>query len=333
MTRHRRAPVLGLAPIIAFGWGIATMNSGCSSSANSSSDGGAGADAPVRTATTGTTDRGKYLVDHVLVCGTCHTPNGADGKPDTSKYLAGSRNYDFTDAAGTVVSVYAENITSHNPEGLATWSDEQIRTALTKGIDDEKVSIYPIMPYPEYSVLTTQDQDSVIQYLRTVPANDNVVAADYPYSDQFPPAPQIDFSKVPHTTLAATDADHDAAERGRYLATVSCLNCHTPQVSEDVPDLTKPFGGGKKYTLIKGAAPNTSANITPDTTGIAGWTVEDIVAAIKMGTEKGTGRALCGSHPATSNYYGQMADADARDIAVYIHSLPPVANGPFKCVP
>lgn len=333
MVRHRSAPALGLALSVAFGWGVCAMSSGCSSSASSSSDAGASADAPVRTATTGTTTRGQYLVDHVLVCGTCHTPNGADGKPDTTKYLAGSRNYDFTDGAGVVVSVYAENITSHNPEGLATWSDEQIRTALTKGIDDEKVSIYPIMPYPEYSILTMADQDSVIQYLRTVPPNDNVVPADYPYSDQFPPAPQIDFSKVPHTRLAPTAADYAAAERGRYLATVSCLNCHTPQLSEDVPDLTKAFAGGKKYTLIKGAAPNTSANITPDATGIAGWTVDDIATAIKKGTEKGTGRALCGSHPATPDYYGQMADADARDIAAYIQSLPPVANGPFKCVP
>ena len=303
----------------------------CSSKSTPANKADASPDGPVRTATTGTVERGKYLVDHVLVCGTCHTPNGADGKPDTTKYLAGSRNYDFTDGAGTVVSVYAENLTSHNPEGLATWSDEQIRTAMTTGIDDEKVSMYPIMPYPEYSILTTKDQDSIIQYLRSVPPNDNVVAADYPYSDQFPPAAPIDGAKVPHTTLASSDANYAAAERGRYLATVACLNCHTPQLSEDVPDLAKAFAGGKEYKLIKGAPANTSANITPDSTGIAGWTVDDIVAAIKLGTEKGTGRALCNSHPATADYYGQMADADARDIATYIHSLPPVVNGPFTC--
>ena len=37
------------------------------------------------------------------------------------------------------------------------------------------------MPYPEYSLLTPEDVDSIIKYLRTVPANDNVVAADFPY--------------------------------------------------------------------------------------------------------------------------------------------------------
>jgi mono/diheme cytochrome c family protein len=248
-----------------------------------------------------------------------------------TKYLAGSRNYDFTDTDGTVVSVYAENLTTHNPEGLATWTDEQIRTAITGGIDDEHVAIYPIMPYPEYSVLTREDQDSIIQYLRTVPANDNVVPNDYPYSDQNPPAPAIDDSKVPHTTLAQSDPSYAAAERGRYLATVACLNCHTPQISEDVPDLTKPFAGGKKYTLIKGAPLHTSVNITPDATGIADWTIDDIVAAIQKDTEKGTARVLCSSHPGGGDYLGKMADSDARDIATYIHTIPAVKNGPFKC--
>ena len=321
---------------------LAALTPACSSSSDDASPvAGDDAGAPVAdaaaertpTATTGTVDRGQYLVDHVLVCGACHTPNGTDGKPDMTLYLAGSRNYDFTDVDGTVVSVYAENLTSHDPEGLFTWTDEQIRTALTAGVDDEHVSVYPIMPYPEYSLLTRQDQDSIIQYLRTVPANPNVVPNDYPYSDQNPPAPAIDDTKVPHTTLAKTDPDYAAAERGRYLAEIACLSCHTPQVSADVPDLTKAFGGGKKYTPNKGQPENTSTNITPDATGIAGWSVDEIVTAIKAGTEKGTGRALCASHPATADYYGKMTDADAKDIATYIHSLPPVQNGPFKCVP
>ena len=67
-------------------------------------------------------------------------------------------------------------------------------------------------------MLTPEDVDSIIQYLRTVPANDNVVAADFPYFDQNPPAPSVDDSEVPHTTLPTTDPNYDSAERGRYLA-------------------------------------------------------------------------------------------------------------------
>jgi mono/diheme cytochrome c family protein len=289
-------------------------------------------------ATLGTAERGQYLVDHVLLCGVCHTPSDANGEPDPSKYLAGSRSYDFTDLDGTIITVNAENLTSHDPEGLHTWTDGQIRTAITKGVDDEHYAIYPIMPYPEYSLLTPEDVDSIIKYLRTVPPNDNIVASDYPYADTHPPAPLVDDTKIPHTTLPTSDPNFAAAERGRYLAKVACLNCHTEEVQHDqmifpdVPDLTKAFGGGKKYKFDRMKPAHTSVNITPDGTGLADWSVDDIVAAIKTNTEKGTGRKFCNTHPGGPERLGKMADADLKDLATYIHTLPPVKNGPFTCM-
>jgi mono/diheme cytochrome c family protein len=283
----------------------------------------------------GTADRGQYLVDHVLVCGVCHTPGipGTDNQPDKTKYLAGSRSYDFTDIDGTIVTVNAENLTSHDPEGLHSWSDDQIRRALTEGIDDEIIAIYPIMPYPEYALLTQDDVDSIVKYLRSVAPNDNVVAADYPYFDQNDPVPAIDDAKIPHTTLKASDPGYAAAERGRYLAATACLNCHTAELSAGVPDLTKPFGGGKKYTFIRGAKEHTSTNITPDATGIAELSIEDLVAVMKSNIDKTTGKALCSSHPGGSERLGGMKDSDLTDIATYLHTIPPVKNGPFQCVP
>jgi mono/diheme cytochrome c family protein len=295
-------------------------------------DSGTGSDGQTSTLR-GTAERGQYLVDHVLVCGVCHTPNGPDGQPDPKKYLAGSRSYDFTDVDGTIVTVNAENLTSHDPEGLHAWSDDQIRTALTKGIDDEHIALYPIMPYPEYSMLTVEDVDSIIKYLRTVPANDNVVAADFPYFDQQPPAPPVAAAMIPHTTLPASDPGYAAAERGRYLASVACLNCHTEQLSADVPNLAKAFAGGKTYTFIRGAPVHTSVNITPDPTGLGSLTVAEIVTALKTNTEKGTQRAFCNTHPGGADRFGKMTDGDLTDVATYLHTLPPVKNGPFKCVP
>ena len=287
----------------------------------------------------GSVERGQYLVDHVLLCGVCHTPSLPDGTPDPDMYLAGSRSYDFTDVDGTIITVNAENLTSHDPEGLHAWTDGQIRTAITKGVDDEHYAIYPIMPYPEYSLLTPEDVDSIIQYLRSVPPNDNVVAADFPRPDINPPAPLVDDSKIPHTTLDESDPDYEAAERGRYLAKVACLNCHTEevqhdeQIAPDVPNLDKAFAGGKKYTFIRGAAEHTSVNLTPDPTGLADWTAQDIFDALKTNKEKGTGRVFCNTHPGGPDRFGMMTDDDAMDIATYIHTLPPVENGPFECVP
>jgi mono/diheme cytochrome c family protein len=290
-------------------------------------------------ASLGSVERGEYLVDHVLMCSVCHTPSLPNGDPDPSKYLAGSRSYDLTDVDGTIITVNAENLTSHDPEGLHAWSDGQIRTAITKGVDDEHIAMYPIMPYPEYSMLKAEDVDSIIKYLRTVPANDNVVAADYPYFDQNPPAPPVDDANVPHTTLATSDPNFAAAERGRYIAKTACLNCHTEELSHDgkvapdVPNLSKAFAGGKKYTFIRGAAQHTSVNLTPDATGLASWSVADIAAALKSNTEKGTGRALCNTHPGGAERLGKMSDADMTDVATYLHTLPPVKNGPFQCIP
>jgi mono/diheme cytochrome c family protein len=287
-------------------------------------------------ATLGTPERGQYLVDHVLVCTICHTPSLPTGEPDTSKYLAGSRPYDFTDIDGTVITVNAENLTSHDPEGLHAWSDGQIRTAITKGTDDEHYAIYPIMPYPEYSLLKAEDVDSIIQYLRTVPPNDNVVASDYPRPDIHPPAALVNGSKVPHTTLKSSDPDYAAAERGRYLASVACLNCHTEEVvlsngmiDHDEPNLDKAFGGGKQYTFEHLMPKHTSVNITPDATGIMDWSVDDIVKALKTNTDKKTGKTFCNTHPQALT---MMNDSDMRDIATYIHTLPPVKNGPFTCI-
>ncbi|MDB4988717.1 MAG: putative diheme cytochrome c-553 [Myxococcaceae bacterium] len=280
----------------------------------------------------GTVERGEYLVDHVLMCGVCHTPSLPNGEPDMTKYLAGSRSYDFTDVDRTIVTVNAENLTSHDPEGLHSWTDDQIRRAITKGIDDEKIAMYPIMPYPEYALLTQEDVDSIVKYLRSVPPNDNVVPADFPYFDQHDPVPAVDDSKIPHTTLAASDPLHEAAERGRYIAKTACLNCHTEEISSGVPNLSKAFAGGKKYTFIRGKPVQTSTNITPDATGLATWSISDIATAIQTNQEKGTGRTLCNTHPGGAERLGKMTDADRQDLATYIHTLPPVANGPFQCV-
>lgn len=299
----------------------------------SSSSGAADTGEDPGKAVLGTVERGQYLVDHVLMCGVCHTPNDENGNPDMTLYLAGSRSYDFTDVDGTIITVNAENLTSHNPEGLGGWTDTQIRTALIDGIDDEHIAIYPIMPYPEYALLTPEDVDSIIQYLRTVPPNDNVVAADFPHFDQQPPAPPIADQDVPHTTLATDDPEYAAAERGRYLAAAACLNCHTEQITPDVPDLSKAFAGGKKYTFIRGAPEQTSVNLTPDATGLGEWSVADIEDALRTNTEKGTGRMLCSTHPGGPDRLGAMTDGDRHDIAVYLHTLEPVANGPFTCEP
>jgi hypothetical protein len=95
---------------------------------------------------------------------------------------------------------------------------------------------------------------------------------------------------------------------------------------------SKAFAGGKKYTFIRGALQHTSLNLTPDATGLRDWTIDDIVATLKTNTAKGSGPELCNTHPGGTERLGKMTMADMRDIATYIHTLPPIKNGPFRCM-
>lgn len=67
-----------------------------------------------------------------------------------------------------------------------------------------------------------------------------------------------------------------------------------------------------------------SRNITPDVeTGIGRWSVEDIVKVLRTG-ETPDGRVLFLFAPHT--FFAHLADSDARALAVYLKSLPPVRN-------
>jgi mono/diheme cytochrome c family protein len=142
-------------------------------------------------------------------------------------------------------------------------------------------------------------------------------------------APVYPEASIPHTTLASSDPDFAAAERGRYLAKVSCIECHTEDSADHTTiDFAKAFGGGKLFDLV--VIQSVSANITPDPTGLASWTVADIVATDKTDLEKGTGRHLCPPMPGGPELFGGLTDGDLNDIAHFVHTLPPVANT-FSC--
>jgi mono/diheme cytochrome c family protein len=277
--------------------------------------------------------RGKYLIDAVFACGVCHTPTGVDGKPDMTRYLAGSRSYAFPMPDGKINQVNAENLTPHKVQGIGTWTDAQIKNGIAKGVDDADVAFWPIMPYPEYALLNDADLFAMVSYLRTIPASDNAVPSDTvePPAGK-PPAASADDSKIPHTTLAKSDPLYAAAERGRYLATGACAQCHTQELSPGVADFSKAYAGGRQHKSNSDAKLATSTNLTPDATGLAGWSVQDIVASIKTNTDK-TGKALCSAMPGGHGYMGDMTDADLTDIATYIHTLPAIKNGPFQCEP
>ena len=109
-------------------------------------------------------ERGKYLVDDVMVCGSCHTPRGADGKPDTSKYLKGAvLNIQPIEAVQGWHKT-APDLTSGSRLFLK-WKEEGLIKFLETGLGPTGHGADP--PMPLYK-LKPEDAEAVVAYLKSL---------------------------------------------------------------------------------------------------------------------------------------------------------------------
>ncbi len=121
-------------------------------------------------------------------------------------------------------------------------------------------------------------------------------------------------------------------ERGQYLATISgCKDCHTPGGMLGQPDVKRWLGGSDVGFGDPASGVWIGGNLTPDKeTGLGKWTTDQIVAALTKGVRP-DGRKLSEIMPWPA--LSHLSPDDARAIAAYLQSLPPVHNavpGPFK---
>jgi mono/diheme cytochrome c family protein len=119
--------------------------------------------------------RGKYLVG-LGGCNDCHTPGYFFGKPDMARYLAGSEVGFEMPGLGVF---HGPNLTPDKETGLGSWTDQQIADALQKGIRPDGRVLAPIMPWRALADLTPADTQSVIAYLRSIPAVKNKVPGPF----------------------------------------------------------------------------------------------------------------------------------------------------------
>ncbi len=66
----------------------------------------------------------------------------------------------------------SRNITSSKTKGVGTWTDAEIKRAITQGIDKDGNKLKGPMGFQYYSHMTSADLDAVIAWLRTVPAKE-----------------------------------------------------------------------------------------------------------------------------------------------------------------
>lgn len=140
-------------------------------------------------------------------------------------------------------------------------------------------------------------------------------------------------------------------KRGEYLVEImGCHDCHTPAkmgpngpeqdrsralsghpeelVMPPAPAPTGPWVASIAATFTAFGSPAGTVftrNLTPDKeTGLGDWTVEEFIATMKTGRERGKGRPVLPPMPVQN--LRALSDQDIRALFAYLQSLPPVKN-------
>ena len=220
-------------------------------------------------------ERGKYLVNTIMTCQNCHTPKGERGAPIYERDLSSGLSWDEPP-----FKVTASNITQDKETGIGNWSDADIKKALRKGERPNGVHLAAIMPADFYEILTENDLNAIVAYLRTV----KPVKQTYPdpiykiaLPRHIPPGAEKPFTETDMT---------DKVKKGFYLATIGhCFECHTPMGPKGREFETRYGAGGFDFPGPWGKS--TSRNITSSREkGIGAWSDAEIKRAITDGVSR-----------------------------------------------
>ena len=120
-------------------------------------------------------ERGRYLVDHVSLCGDCHTPRNALGVPKQSLYLAGASQK--IGPLGEAVP----NITPDKETGIGEWKREDIAELLLSGtkpdLDNVQGLMYEVIQGTSHGFKDMKKEDAlaIADYLKSIPPIKNKI--------------------------------------------------------------------------------------------------------------------------------------------------------------
>jgi mono/diheme cytochrome c family protein len=205
--------------------------------------------------------RGRYMVEHVSHCLGCHSDAFFDRfalptRPGTE----GQGGFAFDEKLDVPGLVQAQNITPDPKSGIGAWTDGEVMRAIREGINQDGEAMFPMMPYPNYRVLSDEDTKAIVAYLRTIAPIDHAVAPrklDFPVNLVVKMIPKPLDGPVPEPDRS------DTVAYGKYLSTVAgCIFCHTPKDDKQRPIPGQEASGGWVLTGPWGRV--VSSNITPD---------------------------------------------------------------------
>lgn len=278
--------------------------------------------------------RGRYLANGVGRCFWCHSP-----QTNTDPALPKPETLGAGDTLDPSLPIVAPNLTPDAETGLGRWTDAQIIRAVREGIGADGRRLRNDHPASYFSVMTDDDAESLVAYLRSL----------RPIRNQLPrSAPQTSSHEtVEPFGKPAANPGRTPEERGAYLVHLAeCAGCHTTTTEAGAPFRRMLFGGGRRFIetrmgfgyevgndgafaaasepkLQPGERVVVSANLTRDPSGISYYTPELFVQTIRTGRVGGV-RRLSSAMPWI--HFRTLTDGDLRAIFAYLRSVPPVRH-------
>lgn len=107
---------------------------------------------------------GGYLANALGHCTECHTPMLADGRRDFANQMGAGG----PPVEGPLGMVVPPNLTPDGATGLGTWTDAEIKRAITKAVSKDGRKLAPPMAFPYYAKMSNNDLDAIVAYLRSL---------------------------------------------------------------------------------------------------------------------------------------------------------------------
>lgn len=243
-------------------------------------------------------ERGRHLVESRYHCVECHGDNFGGGVMVDAFPMGRFLGPNLTTGRGSIVAGFAP----------ADW-DRAVRHGVLR---DGRPSI---MPAQDFQRMSDQELSDVIAYIQSQPPVDNEVP-----KSSFGPLGKVLLAAHQLNPPAEAISDHQgihpaapppatvSTEFGGHLA-ATCVGCHSMNLA-----------GGP----IVGGDPSwpPARNLTPHETGLAGWTYDQFVAAIRDG-RRPDGTALLPPMTFVLPYAQSMTDVETQALWTYLQSLPP----------
>jgi mono/diheme cytochrome c family protein len=238
--------------------------------------------------------RGQYLVDHVLGCKVCHAQDLA-GRAEVDNPMIGT--------------LWGPNLTSGEGSAIRNFTSADWVRAIRHGVAPDGHRLV-LMPSEDFTSFSDEDLGSIVAYIKSASPVDrpNRGIRIGPLGRVLLVTNQVSFAfdKIDHAAPRPHVSPSASVEWGHVLAG-ACRGCHGDGLS-----------GGK----IPGADPAwpPARNLTPDETGLKGWTVEAFSNAFRHG-QRPDGTTLTDVMPWKA--FSGMTDTDVTALFSYLQTLPP----------